>query len=180
MSQCIDSFFFSLLFPLFWNTKSSHYLTYIIAQFHLYLYDNRFTTDVVSWHIQPVKLLISRTFLIITYKFFYFVNKLPFLPTPRKRKRPLPPSTVSRWCCSLCGSLFSIMVREHKELFFWPLPPLMCHYSQPAYNYSIENQALKAAQDEQRNRLNHIYSTIAGKVSHFTVAMMVCSISASH
>lgn len=38
-----------------------------------------------------------------------------------------------------------------------PLPP------QPAYNYSVENQALKEAQQHQQNHINHMHSTIAGE-----------------
>lgn len=50
-------------------------------------------------------------------------------------------------------------------------------FFQPAYNFSVENQTLTEALDQQQNRVHDIYSTIAGKEGssvHFTDGVMQC------
>ncbi len=86
-----------------------------------------------------------------------------------KRSKPTHSSTASQWCCSVCGSLCYIMVREFQTF----VSCLSCYVShtltdvylclQPAYSYSVENQTLTEALDKQQNRVHQIYSTIAGK-----------------
>lgn len=46
-------------------------------------------------------------------------------------------------------------------------------FFQPAYNFSVENQTLTEALDEQQNRVHDIYSTIAGNEGS-SVQFMQC------
>lgn len=55
------------------------------------------------------------------------------------------------------------MVRKESRKRPLYLHPLTSLPSQPAYNCTVENQALTEAQKDQQNRIHRIYATIAGE-----------------
>lgn len=83
--------------------------------------------------------------------------------TKQKMYPPESPAnsiTVVLFCLLLMILVYGKKTRQERSPYLHQLTPLP---SQPAYNCSVENQALTEAQKDQQNRIHRIYAAIAGE-----------------